>query len=415
MYRSPSVVLFGLLLLAPIQTIAQEGEPERLNVFLDCDECDSSHIRTELDFINYVRDPSQADLHVFITGSHTVLNGRQYDFSFIGRGDFDGSDLNFSRVLLQDASEEEKRSTINEVLRLGIAPFLSYEESSDQFSLIYAEVERSEADQLLTRDPWKHWVFNLYGGDFALNIESNRTVFDSRWGFYADHRSEDWKIRIRPYFNYDLVRIERDGGANVRRSITRHGLDSYLIRSLGPHWSAGLFLDYVTRDDRNLKHWVALVPGVEYSVLPYDVATRRAIMFVYRIGMQYVDYFETTIFGQTEEWLPRHELKAWVSMRRPWGDIISQLEGSQYLHDPLKRRAEFSARLSARLFAGFSLELGASFEMIRDQLSLPSGELLLEDILLQQRELATDYYISTSIAFSYTFGSKFANVVNPRF
>ena len=49
-----------------------------------------------------------------------------------------------------------------------------------------------------------------------MNIESNRTVFDSRWGFYADHRSEDWKIRIRPYFNYDLVRIERDGQANVR-------------------------------------------------------------------------------------------------------------------------------------------------------------------------------------------------------
>ena len=174
-------------------------------------------------------------------------------------------------------------------------------------------------------------------------------------------------------------------------------------------------MDYVTRNDRNLKHWIAFIPGVEYSLLPYNVATRRSVTFVYRIGMQYADYFETTIFSKTEEWRPRHELEARVAIRRPWGDIFSALEGSQYLHDPSKQRAEFSARLSARLFAGFSLELGARFEMIRDQLSLPSGELLLEDILLQQRELATDYYFSTSIAFSYTFGSKFANVVNTRF
>ena len=170
-----------------------------------------------------------------------------------------------------------------------------------------------------------------------------------------------------------------------------------------------------TRDDRNLKHWAYFVPGIEYSLFPYEVATRRAITFVYRIGIQYVDYFETTIFGKTQEWLPRHELDATVAIRRPWGDIFSGLEGSQYLHDPTKQRAEFFANISVRLFQGFSLELEGSLEMIRDQLSLPRGELLLEDILLQQRELATDYYVSTSIAFTYTFGSKFANVVNTRF
>ncbi len=240
-------------------------------------------------------------------------------------------------------------------------------------------------------------------------------MFDSRWGFYADHRSEDWKARIRPYFNYDLVRIQRDNRPDIRSSITRHGLDSYVIRSLGPHWSAGLFVDYVTRNDRNLKHWVSIVPGVEYSLFPYQVATRQAITFVYRIGLQYADYFETTIFGEIQEWLPRHELDATVAIRRPWGDIFSGLEGSQYLHDLSKQRAEFFASLSVRLFEGFSLEFQGSFEMIRDQLSLPGGELLLEEILLQQRELATDYYASISIAFSYTFGSKFANVVNTRF
>ncbi len=402
-------------MLIPAEVMSQNNVGNRLSVFLDCDQCDQSHIRTELDFVNYVRDPSQADIHIFVTSSFTVLSGRQYDLSFIGLGSLDGSELNLIRIADQDTSPEERRRMINEALRLGLAPFLGREVDTDVFSLSYVDGDGSEAEELLSRDPWRHWVFNLYGGDFELDLESNRTVFDSRWGFFADHRSEEWKARIRPYFNYDLVRIQRGGRATVRRSITRHGLDSYLIRSLGPHWSAGLFLDYVTRDDRNLKHWVSFVPGVEYSLFPYEVATRRAITFVYRVGLQYVDYFETTIFDETQELLPRHELDATVAIRRPWGDIFSGLEGSQYLHDPSKQRAEFFASISVRLFQGFSLELQGNIEMIRDQLSLPKGELLLEDILLQQRELATDYYASTSIAFSYTFGSKFANVVNTRF
>ena len=53
--------------------------------------------------------------------------------------------------------------------------------------------------------------------------------------------------------------------------------------------------------------------------------------------------------------------------------------------------------------------------MIQDQLSLPAGNASLEEILLQQRELETDFELSGSIALSYTFGSDFANIVNTRF
>lgn len=394
---------------------AQNDATERLSVYLDCNQCDQLHIRTELNFVNYVRDLSQADVHVFITRSNTVLAGSQYELSFIGREELDGSEINLVRVVSPDASAEERRAMINDAIRLGLAPFIGNESDTDLVSVSYLNRDEVDSEQVLSKDPWRHWVFNLYGGDFELDLETNRTVFDSRWGFFADHRSEKWKGRIRPYFNYDLVRIQREGKSTVRSSISRHGLDSYLIRSLGPHWSAGIFLDYVTRNDRNLKHLITFSPGVEYSIFPYEVATRRAITIVYEIGLYYADYFETTIFGEDSEWLPRHEIDATVALRRPWGDIFSGLEGSQYLHDPSKQRAEFFARISVRLFEGFSLQFESSFEMIRDQLSLPSGELLLEEILLQQRELATDYSLSTSIAFVYTFGSKFANVVNTRF
>jgi len=46
---------------------------------------------------------------------------------------------------------------------------------------------------------------------------------------------------------------------------------------------------------------------------------------------------------------------------------------------------------------------------------LAKGEASLEEILLRRKELATEYEYSLSIGLSFTFGSIYSNVVNPRF
>ncbi len=51
----------------------------------------------------------------------------------------------------------------------------------------------------------------------------------------------------------------------------------------------------------------------------------------------------------------------------------------------------------------------------RDQLSLRRGSATSEEILVRQRELATGYQVEVGFGFSYSFGSIFNNVVNPRF
>jgi len=53
--------------------------------------------------------------------------------------------------------------------------------------------------------------------------------------------------------------------------------------------------------------------------------------------------------------------------------------------------------------------------IINDQLSLEKGDASSEDILLQQKQLATAFTYWTSIGFNYRFGSNRNNVVNPRF
>ena len=52
---------------------------------------------------------------------------------------------------------------------------------------------------------------------------------------------------------------------------------------------------------------------------------------------------------------------------------------------------------------------------MRDQVFLPRRGASDEEILLQQRDLLTDFDYRLNVSLSYTFGSIFNNIVNPRF
>ena len=68
-----------------------------------------------------------------------------------------------------------------------------------------------------------------------------------------------------------------------------------------------------------------------------------------------------------------------------------------------------------RLFKGFSVEIFGGGSRRRDQLSLRKGEATPEEILVRQRELATGFQLEFGFGVSYSFGSVFNNIVNPRF
>jgi hypothetical protein len=59
--------------------------------------------------------------------------------------------------------------------------------------------------------------------------------------------------------------------------------------------------------------------------------------------------------------------------------------------------------------------LFGDYSLIRNQLALPRTELTPDEVLLRQREIATNYRYFVSMGISYRFGSIFNNVVNPRF
>ncbi|MBT8338252.1 MAG: hypothetical protein KJO11_16815, partial [Gemmatimonadetes bacterium] len=62
------------------------------SVFFDCDgpNCNSQYYRTEITWVNWVRDRQDSDVHLIVTSQGTGAGGREYQLDFIGEGEFEG-------------------------------------------------------------------------------------------------------------------------------------------------------------------------------------------------------------------------------------------------------------------------------------------------------------------------------------
>jgi hypothetical protein len=77
--------VLAALAIAIVLPAAAAGQ-NRLNIFLDCEECFEDFIRSEVSFVEYVRDPADADVHVIVTLTPTGSGGRERSLAFIGAG-----------------------------------------------------------------------------------------------------------------------------------------------------------------------------------------------------------------------------------------------------------------------------------------------------------------------------------------
>jgi hypothetical protein len=156
-------------------------------------------------------------------------------------------------------------------------------------------------------------------------------------------------------------------------------------------------------------------PALEYNIFPYSTYTRRQLRILYAAGVQRNQYYERTLFGEIEETLPSHELSVAYEQRERWGTIDTRAEWSQYLHDLDKTRLELEGEVSLRLVRGLSIGAEINASRICDQLSLPARDATPEEILLRLRRLESGYEYRMGFSLTYSFGSIFSSIVNPRF
>lgn len=405
-----------LFLVASIPIAAQEVEmetPTRLALFLDCDFCDETFIRQEMPYLDHVLDREVADIHVLVTREETGSGGEAWTIDVFGLGIFDGQDFSTVYNIPADVTEAEERNGFLRTLEASIVPYLMQTPIRDRLRVDIAPSELDAGDQMqITEDPWNHWTIEIYA-DGSADFESQQSSFDTRYGVYFSRVTEDWKLQLRPFFNYNYDRFEREEGT-ITNSARRDGFTSYAIKSISPHWSVGAYGDVLTSTFSNVDWRYRFMSAVEWSLYPYSEANRRQLTVAYRLGASQITYQDTTIYNEIEQRLPQHLLNAGYEVVQPWGVIEMGMNASQYLHDLRRHSLQFDAEFDIRITKGLSVEIGGFFELIHDQINLPKGGAGLEDVLLRRRQLETNYEAGISFGFRYRFGSVLNNVVNPR-
>ena len=90
--------LIAFCLFATNLEASGQQQVAQMKVFLDCEDCYVDFLQSEIEFVDYVRDRTEAEVHVLITRAQTASGGTEYTLSFIGRGRFDGTTETFKTV-----------------------------------------------------------------------------------------------------------------------------------------------------------------------------------------------------------------------------------------------------------------------------------------------------------------------------
>ncbi len=384
------------------------------NVFLDCSrrDCDLDYIRTEITFVNYVRDRESADVHILVTRQRTGSGGREYTLAFIGRGKYEGRDSTLKYYSKPTDSEDEVRQGFVNVLKQGLIPYLYDTPLAEFITVSYTEKTQAQAVQM--EDKWDYWVFyTSFRGN--LNFEEQSKRYSYSISLSANRTTEETKFRFWANGNFNERRYEVSEEEKVESKTSRKTIFTQLVRSINDHWSYGASVSLYSSTYDNAELFTTVGPAVEYNIFPYEQATRRELRIQYRLSFSLRSYDEITIFDKEKENLFSQQLQIVWEMKEPWGSMGVQLRGSSFLHDWSKNNIQFEAGLSMRVFKGLSFNIEGEYSRVRDQLALPKSGASKEEILLELKQLATSYDLRLEMGFSYRFGSIYSNVVNPRF
>jgi len=380
-----------------------------LRIFIDCARCDMNYIREEVPYVNYVRDVKEAQLYIMETSDMTGSGGRRYTYAFVGQQEFAGMNDTLVYSSRPDDSRDYQRIWRTQMLKMGLMPYVAK-------TPLYSEVlinptERVEQD--VVEDKWNNWVFELEAEPDFEGEESYKELELSS-SVSATKITHDWKLELDFDHRYTRTKYTYDDTLYTNYK-SYGGLDLLVVKSLGEHWSAGLRSKLVSSSYTNIDLALDVLPSVEYNIFPYSKSTHRQLRILYGIGSSWRIYNDTTIYDKTEELLWGHQLKVAYQVQEKWGSVNVALEGSNYFHDFSKNRVELSGYISIRILKGLSLRIRGGAARINDQLSLVKGEASEAEILLQLQELETTYNLKGGLGLTYTFGSIYNNIVNPRF
>ncbi len=389
----------------------QSQDSTYIHLYMRCTFCDEAYIRNEIKYVNYVRDLADANITVLGVDEETGSGGQKYRFILEGKQQFFGINDTIVFESKNDASTEEIRNLYIHHLKIGLLPYLL--KTPIRKNITYELPENNNNHKTIEIDKWKGWLFMINSSGWFNGEQSNKN-FNVSSNFQISKTKEEWKFIFhvnqnysKSIFSYESYEYEYINSSNFA-SLTQ-------VWSLSPHWSAGVFSKVGSSTYSNYKLYWNFYPAIEYNVFPYKISFQKQLRFDYRIGSQFNQYRDTTIFEKIEELNLQHLLNISFAIFKTWGSIDININGSQYLHDLSLFSLGSYLGLNIRIVKGLSAYFYGGYSMIRNQLNLAKQDISQEELLLRQRQMKTNFSFWGNAGLSYTFGTKYNNVVNPRF
>ena len=378
---------------------------EALRVFMYSND----YIKKEIPFVNYVRDLKEAQVYIVSTSQPTGSGGTEFTFCLTGQNEFRGMSDTVSYTSSPDDTFERKREKEVATLKMALMRYLLKTPLARYISIGFNMPIREE----VTGDKWKSWVFStsLNGYLNGQKTYNSSTVFGS---FSAKKITRQWKLDFA--IDYSNTTDNFDIGEEHIRSVNiAKSFNTMIIKSLGEHWSFGLLSEVGQSTYSNHDVKLSVMPGFEFNVFPYSQSTRKMFSFLYCAGYYYNDYTALTIYDRMEEELWGHTFETMYTMVEKWGYGYLGIEWKNYFHDWKMNNLSLAGSIDFRVAKGLSFNIGGGASIIHDQINLVKGGAPPEQILLKKKELETQYSYNSQVGLTYTFGSIYNNVVNPRF
>lgn len=385
-----------------------------VNFFIDCEFCDMNYIRQEIPYVNYVRDVREAEVYLLVTRQDAGSGGRQHTFMFQGQSKFMGMNDTLYYTNNPDETSTIIRDKRTKMIKMGLMRYVARTPLTNEIEIAH----NRELEQEEVVDRWNNWVFEISTEPQFEAEEANKQL-ELRNSFNITKITDNIKLEIEfdHFYNKEkfIEYVNTDSAETTTYIRSSKSMNNLFVKSLNDHWSAGIkwLLGSSTRE--NYDFATEFLPSVEYDIFPYSESTVRQLRILYGAGFQYNNYIDTTVYFKTEEMLAKQSLNIAFQIQKKWGSINMALAGSTYFYDLSKNRLELFADIRIRIFKGLSLEIGGGIAHINDQINLKKGDVTEAERLLKLTELATKYRVEGGIQLTYTFGSIYNNIVNPRF
>ncbi len=416
--KKTALLLIAVMLIfnaAKAQENLQNGKKGMLKIYVSGSFYDMQYLKKQIPVVDYVNDRKDSDVHVLVSSQSTGSAGSSYSLLFYGSNRFENVNDTMNVITNQFDSDDVIRSKVASGIKIGLLKYLRSTPAIEKINIDFGTGGREKPDP--SEDPWDSWIFKTSFSGF-FNGEASSESASLSGSFSANRTTEDLRLSFSFSNSYreNSYSYEIEGSNYEFTNITRsQNLGGSAVKSISDHWSLGAWGTASKSTFGNIDFSWSLQGGIEYNFFPYTESFNKQLRFGYKIGPLYNKYFEETIFSKTSEQLYSQTASINLDLTQPWGSVSLGVSGSNYLHDMNKYYLSFNTYFSVNLFKGLSLNCMFDYSKIRNQVSLARSGASVEDVLLQIRQLETQYSYFASVGLSFSFGSIFNSIVNPRF